>query len=115
MMLGAGESPTPLVHTIILKDDHPFPPDILGGGPLPHLMAAPVRPPATGAFGRPAERSPMARQTSMAITKAFALGAKRFKTRSTRRPPLAATAAARIARMERPHLAARFRHRRAVR
>lgn len=24
MMIGAGESPTPLVHTIILKDDHPW-------------------------------------------------------------------------------------------
>jgi serine/threonine-protein kinase HipA len=23
-----------------LKDDRPFPPDILGGGPLPHLEAA---------------------------------------------------------------------------
>jgi hypothetical protein len=36
-MLGAGKSPTPLVHTIILKDDHPFTPEPLGAGPLPHL------------------------------------------------------------------------------
>jgi hypothetical protein len=40
MMLGAGESPTPSVHAIILRDDYPFPPERFGAGPLPHLSPA---------------------------------------------------------------------------
>src|SRR5208283_3055375 len=30
--------PDSVVHTIILKDDRPFPPDRIGAGPLPHLI-----------------------------------------------------------------------------
>jgi hypothetical protein len=30
------ESPAPLMHSIVLKDGHPFPPDLIGAGPLPH-------------------------------------------------------------------------------
>jgi hypothetical protein len=37
MMLGAGESPTPSVHTIILRDDYPFPPERFGA-----LMNPPI-------------------------------------------------------------------------
>ena len=41
MMFGAGESQTPLINTIIMKDDHLFTPDHTGPGPLPHLVTRP--------------------------------------------------------------------------